>query len=114
MFLNGRHEVRYDELLTRDGAKADIEREALFFILAGTDDLYKKADKVYDFQDRSIRPECLDGNVDLSSGSRALVLLGFDLFNSFNGASVSDVFSPLDEENRSLAFEAIKLRFRVR
>lgn len=112
MFLNGRHEVQFDELVVRDGCKDDIEREALFFVLAGSDDLYVKASRIYDFEDRSIRPEALEGEVDLSSGSRALVLLAFNLYNGWQ-ASVTDIFTSLDENGRILALEAIKLRFRI-
>ncbi|GLV14990.1 hypothetical protein Heshes_26760 [Alicyclobacillus hesperidum] len=113
MFLSDKHEVRYDELLLRDGGKGDIERESLFFVLAGSDDLYRKADKIYDFEDRSIIPESLEGSVDLSSGARALVELAFNLYNSFGSPSVMDIFPSLDADAKKLAIEAIKLRFRM-
>lgn len=133
-FLSDKHEVRFHELLLRDGdGKGDVEREALFFVLAGSYDIYKKAATIYDFEDRSIIPECLDGGVDLSSGDRALVMLALNLFNSFPASrrrglgvglealipskslptAVMDIFSSLDADGRKLAIEAIKVRFRM-
>lgn len=113
MFLSDKHEVRFDELILRDGARNDIERRVLFFIFAGSDDLYGKVNHLYDFEDRSIKPESLEGSVDLSSGARALVELAFNLYNSFGSPSVIDTFAPLDEDGRKLAVEAIKVRFRM-
>lgn len=57
---NKEHESRFKELLDRDNTyPSDNERKALFWILAGNDDLFKKVDSIYDFKDHSIRPECL-------------------------------------------------------
>lgn len=53
-------ENRFLELLERDGThRNDLERKALFFILSGNYDLYKKIDHIYDFKDHSIKPEVL-------------------------------------------------------
>lgn len=103
---------RYDKLIEKDGTgKGDNEREALFYILAGNTDLYSKAEYIYNFKERIITPECLEGEtIDLCSSSRKLVKLAYNLFNSFP-ADVIDTFYVLDEDNFNLALNAIKLRF---
>lgn len=104
---------RYDELIEKDGTyKGDNEREALFYILAGNMDLYRKVDYIYDFKERAITPECLEGGVDLPSSSRRLIKLAYNLFNSYP-ADVIDSFAGLDEDNFNLALNAIKIRFNL-
>ena len=103
---------RFNELIERDGTTpGDRERASLFWILANNDDLYRKARYIYDFEERCIRPECLEGEIDLCSSSRRLIKLGFNLFNSINKADVTDVLCVLDNENFATAIEAIKIRF---
>lgn len=105
---------RFNQLLENDNThETDRERKALFFILAGNDDLYVKAKHIYDFTDHSIKIECLEENtVDLSSSSRRLVKLAFNLFNGYP-ADVYDTLSLLDDNNFDLAINAIKLRFNM-
>lgn len=90
----------------------DIERMALFIIIAGNEDLFEKARYIYDFEDHSIIPEVLDSeSVDFCGSSRALVKLGYNLFNGFP-ADVMETFRRLDDDNYALAMAAIKKRFR--
>ena len=105
-------EERYNKLIEKDGtSEGDTERKTLFYILAGNTDLYAKADHIYNFKERLITPECLEGEtIDLCSSSRKLVKLAYNLFNSFP-ADVIDTFYVLDEDNFNLALNAIKLRF---
>lgn len=104
---------RYNKLLKRDGTHPkDIERLAMFWILAGNDDLYEKIDFIYDFDNNMIKPECLEsGKVDFCSGSRTLIKLAFNLYNSFPSDSVIDTFNVLDDYNFNLAIKAIQIRF---
>ncbi|MGO1372413.1 MAG: DUF6075 family protein [Senegalia sp. (in: firmicutes)] len=103
---------RLNLLIDRDKMhKEDIERKALFYILAGNLDLYEKVDYIYDFKNHIIIPECLESReVDFSSSSRKLIKLAFNLFNGFP-ADVLDSFYLLDEDNFELAINAIKVRF---
>lgn len=105
-------EDRFNQLLQKDGTyERDLERKALFYILAGNLDLYSKVNFIYDFEDKGIKPECLESEgVDFCSSSRKLIKLGFNLFNSFP-ADVIDTFYVLDEDNFNLALNAIKIRF---
>lgn len=114
-YRNQEHQERYLLLLAEDQTRlGDIERESLFYIIAGNDDLYQKRNYLYDSRDHHIKQvfRCREGSVDLSGGAKALVRLGFNLYNGMNkGACVSEIFDPLDEGNRILAWNAIKLRY---
>jgi len=85
----------------------------LFYIIAGNDDLFSKANSIYDFEENTIKTECLEGGVDFCSSSRKLVKLGYNLFNGYD-ASVVVVFEGWDEDNTKLAIEAIKIRFNIK
>ena len=105
-------EDRFKDLIERDNTcESDMERKALFYIIAGNNDLYQKIDYIYDFEDSSIRSECFENeDVDFCSSSIKLLKLGFNLYNGY-AADVLDVFSILDKANFNLALEAIRLRF---
>ena len=91
--------------------EGDLERKSLFYILANNNDLYYKINAIYDFEDNSIKSECLEnGEVDLCSSSRKLIKLAYNLYNGY-GADVLETFAVLDEDNFDLAIKAIKIRF---
>lgn len=114
-FLSSKHALRFRELIKEDNTHPkDSERHALFYIIAGNDDLYKKRNFIYDFKDNSINPECLtDGRAGFSSSSKALIRLGFNLYNNYKDEYISpmDIFYSLDDENYGLALKAIDIRF---
>jgi len=113
MFLFPEHQDRYEQFLRQDGTHPkDRERQALFYIFAGYKDLGDRIEHFYDFKGRMIRPEAFQA-VDLTSGSRALAELAFNLYNNYECGTIVDLFVNLDERNRRLAVEAIKLRFGV-
>ena len=102
----------YRKLLIKDKTSdADVERKALFLIFSN-DDLFRKVTHLYDFKEHSIKPESLEnGEVDLSSSSRKLVLAAFNLYNGHYKADLCDTFAGLDDENFDLMIQAIKIRF---
>lgn len=102
----------YRKLLIKDKtADTDVERKALFLIFS-TDDLFRKVTHLYDFKEHSIKPEALEnGEVDLSSSSRKLVMAAFNLYNGHYKADICDTFAGLDDENFDLLIQAIKIRF---
>lgn len=58
--MNCDHEARFIQLLEIDRTHSkDVERKALFYILSGNMDLFKKAEHIYDFNDHSIITYCL-------------------------------------------------------
>jgi len=82
MFLFPEHQERYEQFLRQDGTHPkDRERQALFYIFAGYKDLGDRIKHFYDFEGRMIRPEAFQA-VDLTSGSRALAELAFNLYNN--------------------------------
>jgi hypothetical protein len=114
-FLNEKHIKRFKELLQSDNAnREDVERRSLFYILSGNGDLYLKRNHIYDFKDHSIEPDCLDSKkVDFSTSSKALIRLGFNLYNSYSDNSTSpvDILYSLDGNNYNLAMNGMDIRF---
>jgi len=112
-FQSKQHEERFLDLVVRDGTyESDRERLALFYIIVGNEDLFKKWGTIYDFEEHMIKLCLEDGQVDFCSSSRALIKLGFNLYNGYQcqGNSPLDLFCSLDEKNMELAMNAIKLR----
>lgn len=117
-FLGTQHETRFNELKAKAQIQYDVERLPVMYILAGNSDLYRKASKIYNFEKGNFNVDIdEDGkvqfDVDLSSGTRALALLAFDLYSANNTQGVYSTFNSLDEANSILAINAIKLRFRI-
>ena len=113
LFIDERHQQRFNDLVRLDNTDpADIERFTLFYIIAGNEDLSSKAKAIYDFEDNSIRPDCIyDGKVDFCNSSKCLIRLAFNLYNSTHSEGIIDILSPLDTYNRSLAIRGLTVRF---
>jgi hypothetical protein len=95
----------------------DWERIVLFYIISGNEDLYVKKKAIYDFFDNKIMPECLmTDKVDLCSSSKALIRLGFNLYNGYIDSYTNPLFLlyGLDSKNLFIAYQAILLRFQGR
>lgn len=113
-FFDPGHKERFFRMVAEDGMSPhDSERTSLFYLIAGNDDLYRKRKFIYDPEGHCICA-CLDNpGVDFSSGARALIRLGFNLYNGYkdNYTAPLDLFWNLDSGNRLLAYHAIWLRF---
>ncbi|MBN2852621.1 MAG: hypothetical protein JXQ23_07795 [Clostridia bacterium] len=113
-FLNTEHENKLIELIQRDGTHPkDKERISLFYILSGNADLFVKSGFIYDFKNHQIEPECLvNGSVDFCSSSRALIRLGYNLYNGYQDDMTTplDILSGLDVDNYLLAMESLDIR----
>lgn len=113
-FTSKQHESNFLDLMVTDNTyHDDKERQSLWYIIAGDNDLYRKRNHIYDFADHSIK-HCLDdGSVDFCSSGRSLVRLGFNLYNNYqtDGLSPCELFWSLDSHSMSLALNAMKLRF---
>ncbi|MCT4618242.1 MAG: DUF6075 family protein [Marinisporobacter sp.] len=116
-FLNEKHKIRFKELLLADGTHhKDTERKTLFYIISGSDDLYSKRNHIYDFNNNWINIECLDsGTVDFSTSSKALIRLGFNLYNGYldEHTSPRELLYSLDSKNYYLALNSCDIRFDV-
>ncbi|GED28648.1 hypothetical protein BAG01nite_47500 [Brevibacillus agri] len=113
IFLFPEHQERYEQFIRQDGTHPkDRERQALLYVFAGFRDLGDRIEHFYDFEGRMIRSEAFE-EVNLTSSSRAMVELAFNLYNNYPCGTVVDLFANLDERNRQLAIKAIKIRFGV-
>lgn len=110
------HKEWYDQLLKEEGTHPDDrERMALFFVISGNRDLYQKRSFLYNFKKHHIL-DCLSNReVDFSSSGKALIRLGFNLYNGYSDEESSpfSLMCHLDEENRKLALDAISIRFAI-
>jgi len=114
-YLKAEHENKLMDLIQKDGTHPkDVERISLFYILSGNTDLYDKARHIYDFMNHQIVPDCLyDGGADFCSSSRALIRLGYNLYNGFQDDQTSPIhlLSGLDSDNYLLATRSLDIRF---
>jgi hypothetical protein len=110
------HEEWYYQLLREDGTQpGDRERMALFFVISGNWDMYRKRASIYNFKEHHIL-DCLSNReVDFSSGCKALIRLGFNLYNGYRDEASSpfSLMCHLDDDNRRLALDAIAVRFAI-
>ncbi|MCT4563501.1 MAG: DUF6075 family protein [Maledivibacter sp.] len=115
LFKNEEHQQRFMHLVAEDGMHPkDVERQVLFYILSGNHDLYQKRHSIYDFSEHMISSECLTASeVDFSTSSKALIRLGFNLYNGYTDMGISplDIYYSLDEANYILAQESMNIRF---
>jgi hypothetical protein len=115
IFLNNSHELKYQNLTQNARMyEHDLERMSLFYIISGNDDLFRKKNYIYDFNENSIRPECLSsGKVDFSSSSKSLIHIGFNLYNGYmcENMNLLWLLASLDAANLILLMNAIHLRF---
>jgi hypothetical protein len=113
-FLNRNHMEHYLDLVMEDHMhKEDMERASLFYIISGNNDIYRKRRFIYDPKDHSIK-RCLDNRkVDFSSSMKALIRLGFNLYNGWSDEYTTpvDLLGCLDNNNKKLAENAIQIRF---
>ena len=119
-FLNNEHKERFNKCIEQDGTyEYDFERKSLFYILSGNDDLYRRIEDIYDFDDRSINLDViLNKSHELSSAARKMLSLGLNLYNNFkykdfnsSDYSTLELFAGLDEFNFELCIRALRIRF---
>lgn len=104
-------EERFNKLMERDQTSPnDSERKALFYILSGNEDLYKKVTSIYDFDNHWIKSDCFE-KVDFSGGAYRMVQLAFNLYNGSPAPDPLELFSSLDQYNFRICINAIFLRF---
>ena len=119
-FLNNEHKERFNKCIEQDGTyEYDFERKSLFYILTGNDDLYRRIEDIYDFDDKSINLDfILKKGHELSSACRKMLSLGLNLYNNFkyidfdlSDYSTLELFSGLDKYNFKLCIRALRIRF---
>lgn len=117
IFLDNIHKNNYAKLMSLARINSnDIEREALFYIISGNDDLFKKCKYIYNFEENCIISNVLTSNkVDLTTSSKALIRLAFNLYNGFkdNNTDPLNLFYSLDYSNYRIASYAMNIRFNM-
>lgn len=103
-----------EQIMSKDNtSKTDLERISLFTILSENVDLFKKINYIYDFENNWINDDCFENDkVDFCSSSRALIRLGFNLYNGYTDSKsdTMNILSNLDKENFEIAMRAIRIR----
>ena len=122
-FFTDKHEQNFKKLIEQDKTSSnDLDRIALFYVIAGNKDLFNYADRVYNFTERCIWfDNWFEGKIDLTSGSQSMLYLGYNLYNGFcysmfdrkdlpKDKSIPDIFNSLDTVNKEICIEAIRIR----
>jgi hypothetical protein len=114
-FLNNNHEYKFNKLADEASLKSyDNERIALFYIISGNNDLFKKKEYIYNFKNNVAKIFYFKKlNVDFCTSSKSLIRLGFNLFNGYSDRYTNPLtlLYPLSGTNYNLAINAIKIRF---
>ena len=119
-FINDDHKAFYEEHTAK--LYDDTERLALFYTLGISESTRKHIRDLYNFRERSIRPEGL-AKAWQTSSTRALTRLAFDLYHGgpvspegteedLEEHSAARIFSRLNEW-APYALDAIRIRYRV-
>ena len=94
------------------------ENGAILYIIASNEKLYNEYKDIMDLANNEINIEKVDNNY-YSSSEKALLRLGVNLFNGYTGRteeesydySINNIMNKLDERNRIIAMNAIKIRY---
>ena len=98
--------------------RVDKENGAILYIIASNEKLYNEYKDIMDLANNEINIEKVDNNY-YSSSEKALLRLGVNLFNGYTGRteeesydySINNIMNKLDERNRIIAMNAIKIRY---
>lgn len=106
-FKNDKHEMHFVNLCAKANCGDNKEYRAALYCLAATEKPVVKYVDGYGISFRKLLKEC----EKWSSGERALIKLGANLFNPTWEVSVSDTFESLDKENFQVALQALQIRY---
>lgn len=98
--------------------RVDKENAAILYIIASNEKLYNEYKDIMDLGNNEINIEKVDNNY-YSSSEKALLRLGVNLFNGYTGRTaeescdycINNIMNKLDERNRIIAMNAIKIRY---
>ncbi len=121
IFLSNEHWKRFTDYCQRAHiSTGDIERKAMFYILSGSPNLVSKGiDRIYDFKENMLKfsPEEMEDyflKFCFCTSSNALTRLALNLYNSsYKSLSFADTFYSLDDDNKALVMEAIRIRYKI-
>lgn len=119
MFINKEHEERYKSLKKKCKCNHS-EFNSLMYVISGDEQLYSKANKIYNFKENKLNLSFNDegepklSDLYLSSSAKALLNLGIQMYNGGSSQNVFDTFCFLDEDNSRLAINCIRMRFNIK
>lgn len=122
-FYNDEHKKYYEEFIKKDSTRnGDVERQAIFYLLALSSTTAANINSLYDFKDHSINFDGLSSGFQTST-SLALCKLAFNLYNGFDGCmgdgekikymTPLDIFCYFDADMIDYIFYAIRLRLNL-
>ena len=105
-------EERYEQLVREDNTdRADSQRMAALYVLAGNIQLYKNVDAFYDFEAHEIKADTKVMELEVPEMAQKMLKLAMNLYDAKNKADVAEVFFGLDQNNTRIAKKAISIRF---
>lgn len=114
IFINNTHKEKFLYLNRISNIhENDIERISLFYIISGNEKLHEKRDLIYDFDENTIKTECLySDNTELTPSLKTLIRMGFNLYNGYVDEKMNLLWmlALLDSHNFTLLMHAIFLR----
>lgn len=113
-FNDEKHEERFYSMLISDRTSdRDRERQAMFYIIAGNQELYNHVRQIYSYQTHRLRPNSLNKLRCMCSSSQKLLRLSLHLYNSINLSDMTpyNLLNNLDRDNLNLALNGMLLRF---
>ncbi len=117
VFADDTHKQLFLEVLGRMNLKSDdVYRESLAYLITLDVVCREHIDSIYDFNERYIKPECIDEPWQTST-SRRTTLLAFNLFTSCSDWCPDDLKYMLTPDNIFCCeyafyyFEAVRLRY---
>lgn len=114
LFCDEKHEQCFYAMLAQDKTcSGDRERESMFFILSGNQELYEHRSLIYNYQTHRLRQNSLNKLDYMCSSSKKLLRLSLHLYNSCNLSELTpySLLNNLDSENLNLALNGMLLRF---
>ena len=104
---------KFIKLIRRDNTNdEDIERIALFYIIAENEDLYSNVEGIYNFEKHGITPYiALSENGRYDGSSISLLKIAYNLYDGYPADLLGTLYN-LDVSDYRIALNAINLRLR--
>jgi len=115
-------DIRLLKLIEMSGLpldKVNSKKAALFYVLANSKNLFNQVNMIYDFKNNRLNLDfdeegnIIFGHIKLTHQEEVLLNLVLQIYNNLNNLSVRDIFSKLDNNNRMIALETIKMGFGI-
>lgn len=99
--------------------KVNSKKAALFYVLSNSKNLFNQVNMIYDFKNNRLNLDfdeegnIIFGHIKLTHQEEVLLNLVLQIYDNLNNLSVRDIFSELDDDNRMIALETIKMGFGI-